>query len=62
MSTHDSHDAPDLEDHDVGLSHDLPRIVERQRLGRRGMLGIFGGLGATAVLAGCSLGGGGGGE
>jgi protocatechuate 3,4-dioxygenase beta subunit len=56
--THDhrSHDpAPhgELEDHDLGLSHDLPRIVERNRLGRRGMLGIFGGIG-VAALAGCA--------
>jgi protocatechuate 3,4-dioxygenase beta subunit len=42
-----------LEDHDLGLSHDLPRIVERNRLGRRGMLGLFGGLG-VAALAGCA--------
>jgi protocatechuate 3,4-dioxygenase beta subunit len=41
------------EDHDLGLSHDLPRIVERNRLGRRGMLGLFGGLG-VAALAGCT--------
>ena len=41
------------EDHDLGLSHDLPRIVERGRLGRRGMLGLFGGLG-VAALAGCA--------
>ncbi|MFC4783638.1 hypothetical protein ACT8ZV_04140 [Nocardioides sp. MAHUQ-72] len=47
----------ELEDHDLGLSHDLPQIVAKQRrLGRRGMLGVFGGLGATAVLAGCALG------
>ncbi|MBB6629327.1 intradiol ring-cleavage dioxygenase [Nocardioides sp. KIGAM211] len=44
----------ELEDHDLGLSHDLPRIVERNRLGRRGVLGIFGGLGVAAV-AGCGL-------
>jgi protocatechuate 3,4-dioxygenase beta subunit len=43
----------ELEDHDLGLSHDLPRIVERNRLGRRGMLGLFGGLG-VAALAGCA--------
>ena len=43
----------ELEDHDLGLSHDLPRIVERNRVGRRGMLGLFGGLG-VAALAGCA--------
>lgn len=40
-----------VEDHDLGLSHDLPRIVERN-LGRRGLLALFGGVGAVAV-AGC---------
>ena len=49
------HSHGDLEDHDLGLSHDLPRIVERNRLGRRGMLGLFGGLG-VAALAGCASG------
>jgi protocatechuate 3,4-dioxygenase beta subunit len=50
---HSHHPSPgEPEDHDLGLSHDLPRIVERNRLGRRGVLGIFGGLGVTA-LAGC---------
>jgi protocatechuate 3,4-dioxygenase beta subunit len=53
-SHHSSHEG-ELEDHDLGLSHDLPRIVERNRLGRRGMLGIFGGLG-VAALAGCATG------
>jgi protocatechuate 3,4-dioxygenase beta subunit len=48
---HGPHD--ELEDHDLGLSHDLPRIVERQRLARRGMLAIFGGVG-VAALAGCA--------
>ena len=48
---HGPHD--ELEDHDLGLSHDLPKIVERQRLGRRGMLAIFGGVG-VAALAGCA--------
>ncbi len=43
---HDEHD-----EHDLGLSHDLPRIVERN-LGRRGLLALFGGVGAVAV-AGC---------
>ena len=53
---HDGHhDGPhegDLEDHDLGLSHDLPRIAERQGLlGRRRLLAAFGGLGASAALA-----------
>jgi protocatechuate 3,4-dioxygenase beta subunit len=53
MSDH-AHDHDELEDHDVGLSHDLPQIVERERrsLGRRGLLGLFGGVGAVA-LVGC---------
>jgi len=46
MTTPD--DQHDLEDHDRGLSHDLPRI-----LGRRGLLGILGGVGAVAVV-GCA--------
>ena len=48
------HDHDELEDHDLGLSHDLPQIVERERrsLGRRGLLGLFGGVGAVA-LVGC---------
>jgi protocatechuate 3,4-dioxygenase beta subunit len=48
--------APDhdgVEDHDLGLSHDLPRIVERSGLRRRGLLTLFGGVGAAAVVAGC---------
>jgi hypothetical protein len=48
----DHHD--ELEDHDLGLSHDLPRIVERERRwGRRGLLGLMGGVGAVAMV-GCS--------
>jgi len=38
----------ELEDHDLGLSHDLPRI-----LGRRRLLSVFGGVGVVA-LAGCA--------
>ncbi|WP_445256866.1 intradiol ring-cleavage dioxygenase [Nocardioides aurantiacus] len=41
----------EVEAHDLGLSHDLPRIVERN-LGRRGLLALFGGVGAVAVV-GC---------
>jgi protocatechuate 3,4-dioxygenase beta subunit len=45
----------DLDDHDLGLSADLPLIVERQRaLGRRGLLRLLGGAGLT-VAAGASL-------
>ena len=49
MSNHHDHELEDheLEDHDLGLSHDLPKI-----LGRRGLLGIMGGVGAVA-LVGC---------
>jgi protocatechuate 3,4-dioxygenase beta subunit len=39
-------------DHDRGLSHDLPKIVERSGIGRRGLLALFGGVGAVAI-AGC---------
>ncbi len=46
MTTPDAHD--EIEDHDRGLSHDLPRI-----LGRRGVLGLMGGVGAVA-LVGCA--------
>ena len=48
MTTSDAHAHDELEDHDLGLSHDLPKI-----LGRRGLLGIMGGVGAVA-LVGCS--------
>ena len=61
MSTHpdrhqdDHHD--ELEDHDLGLSHDLPLLAERQRLGRRRLLAALGGVGATAALAACGTAG-----
>lgn len=54
-----AHHAPDhsqaeIEDHDLGLAHDLPQIVERQRAwGRRSLLGLVGGIGVVAV-AGCA--------
>lgn len=38
----------DIEDHDLGLSHDLPRIMAR-----RGLLGLLGGVGAAAALTAC---------
>ena len=42
------------EDHDLGLSHDLPRIVERnRRMGRRGMLAVFGAAGVAALAVSC---------
>ena len=43
MSEHD-----DLHDHDLGLSHDLPRI-----LGRRRLLTVLGGVGATVAVVAC---------
>ena len=52
MSDH-SHAHDELEDHDLGLSHDLPQIVAKERRwGRRGLLGLMGGVGAVA-LVGC---------
>lgn len=45
-------DLPDhdgLDDHDKGLSHDLPTLVSRRRA-----LGIIGGLGLAASVAACS--------
>ncbi len=51
MSTQHSHEVGELHDHDRGLSHDLPMIVQRG-LGRRGLLALFGGVGAVAI-AGC---------
>ena len=52
MSDH-THAHDELEDHDLGLSHDLPQIVAKERhWGRRGLLGLMGGVGAVA-LVGC---------
>jgi protocatechuate 3,4-dioxygenase beta subunit len=48
-----THSHDELEDHDLGLSHDLPQIVRRNRLGRRGLLTLLGGVGVVAV-AGCA--------
>jgi protocatechuate 3,4-dioxygenase beta subunit len=47
MST--PHDDHELEDHDLGLSHDLPTLWDRRRL-----LGLFGSAGAAVALAACS--------
>ena len=41
----------DLEDHDRGLSHDLPKMLNRRRA-----LGLIGGAGLAATLAGCGAG------
>lgn len=49
----------ELEDHDLGLSHDLPLLIDRQgvertkRMGRRGMLAVFGAAGAAAIAVSC---------
>jgi protocatechuate 3,4-dioxygenase beta subunit len=45
----DAHD----HEHDRGLDYDLPRIVERNQMGRRGLFAVAGGVGLVA-LAGCS--------
>lgn len=46
MSHHGTTD--ETEEHDLGLSHDLPRIMAR-----RGLLGLLGGVGAAAALSAC---------
>ncbi len=46
MSHHGS--TEETEEHDLGLSHDLPRIMAR-----RGLLGLLGGVGAAAALSAC---------
>ena len=53
MSAHEhEHD-----DHREGLSYDLPQMQAKgmvaRTVGRRGLLGLFGGLGAAATLAAC---------
>lgn len=42
------HEHEETEEHDLGLSHDLPRIMAR-----RGLLGLLGGVGAAAALSAC---------
>ena len=45
--------AEEIHDHDRGLSHDLPKILE-QGMARRRLFGVLGGVSAAAVLAACS--------
>ncbi|MCX6395628.1 MAG: intradiol ring-cleavage dioxygenase [Propionibacteriales bacterium] len=47
--------ADEIHDHDRGLSHDLPKLIElrEQNLGRRRLFGLLGGLSAAGVLAAC---------
>lgn len=57
MSQHDDgrhhrHDDGEVHEHDLGLQHDLGTLRHRG-LGRRGVLGILGGLGVAAVAVGC---------
>ncbi len=47
MSNH-RHGTDETEEHDLGLAHDLPKIMAR-----RGLLGLFGGVGAAAALTAC---------
>ena len=44
--------AEEIHDHDRGLSHDLPKILE-QAMARRRLFGIFGGVSAATVVAAC---------
>jgi protocatechuate 3,4-dioxygenase beta subunit len=44
--------AEEVQDHDRGLSHDLPKILE-QGLARRRLFGVLGGVSAAAVVAAC---------
>ena len=41
-----------MEDHDRGLSHDLPKILE-QGMARRRLFGMLGGVSAAAMVAAC---------
>jgi hypothetical protein len=47
------HDVDELEEHDRGLSHDLPTLLSRRRA-----LALLGGAGLAAAIAGCGIGGG----
>lgn len=44
----------EIEDHDRGLSHDLPKILE-QGMARRRMFGLLGGIAAAGTLAACGV-------
>jgi protocatechuate 3,4-dioxygenase beta subunit len=45
--------ADEIHDHDRGLSHDLPKILE-QGMARRRLFGVLGGVSAAAVVAACA--------
>jgi protocatechuate 3,4-dioxygenase beta subunit len=45
------HDLDEVEEHDRGLSHDLPTLLSRRRA-----LALLGGAGLAAALAGCGVG------
>ena len=47
------HDVDEVEEHDRGLSHDLPTLLSRRRA-----LALLGGTGLAAALAGCGITGG----
>jgi protocatechuate 3,4-dioxygenase beta subunit len=47
------HDVDEVEEHDRGLSHDLPTLLSRRRA-----LALLGGAGLAAALAGCGVTGG----
>jgi protocatechuate 3,4-dioxygenase beta subunit len=49
MPPHHLHDNDELHDHDLGLSHDLPTLLNRRRA-----LGLLTGAGLAAALAACS--------
>ena len=44
--------AAEIHDHDRGLSHDLPKLLE-QGIARRRLFGLLGGASAAAVVAAC---------
>jgi len=45
-------DRHEVHEHDLGLQHDLGTL-QRRRLGRRGLLGVVGGLSVAAVATAC---------